>query len=877
MKPLKLTMTAFGSYAGTTTIDFSRLHGRNLFLICGPTGSGKTTILDAMCYALYGKTTGDRTGADMRSDYAPSSLRTEVTFEFSLGNKIYRAMRAPEQYVDKKRGSGQTLAAMQASLTEIVDGKEASSIRTCVEEAATNLIGLNASQFCQVILLPQGDFRKLLVAKPDEREDILKKLFKTQRFSDFQEELKNRWNTLEAKRQEEETERLALLRAAGAEDRAALLSEMNTLLENGKAKEKERKELEEQAASFKQEYAKAAALEARYASLEKAMARQQVLLKDKPAIDRKEEELARIRKATGLAAYFENLNAILSRGKTLRQEADATEAKKKHYEEDEKKLDALMEELAKEEPLREKDRDTIARLVALEPIVHTYGSAKMNFRRYSEVYDEAKAKYKELDEKSDAYQKKSEELEQEAMRLRAEYLKAQAAIFARTLSDGTPCPVCGALHHPSPAKAAGAIPEKDMLDKAEEAAAKARQDWNNARNLADTYNAGTLVMALDEFSTAKGTLRQAEEAIASVPEELRGKAELRKEITALNAAVKSFVERKKQAEAAREENTKGLSAALTECASLSKQLLAARDEYAKEDETLTNCVKEAGFEDKNECARWIRTMDDMERMEKDIQNYRTEAASLEKIIADEQFAVKGTERPDMNGLAQKETNMEAARKEILQTLSDMESRKTSLARADKALAELEAVHEKTMKDSGLVKGLYDLTRGDKSRITLERYVLGALLDEVTAAANLRLRTMTGQRFSLHRMKETEKIGKGGLTLEVSDSYTGKSRPANTLSGGETFQASLSLALGLSDVVQARQGGIRLDTMFIDEGFGTLDPETLNSAMNTLIDLQSSGRLVGIISHVQELEERIDARLRVMPGEKGSVARFEVVD
>ena len=182
-----------------------------------------------------------------------------------------------------------------------------------------------------------------------------------------------------------------------------------------------------------------------------------------------------------------------------------------------------------------------------------------------------------------------------------------------------------------------------------------------------------------------------------------------------------------------------------------------------------------------------------------------------------------------------------------------------------------------MESSRLVQGLYDLTRGAKTRITLERYVLGALLDDVTQAANLRLLDMSHRRYSLHRMKETGSANKGGLSLEVSDSYTGRSRPANTLSGGETFLASLSLALGLADVVQQRQGGVRLDTMFIDEGFGTLDPEALNSAMNTLIDLQNTGRLVGIISHVPELEERIDARLKVSPADKGSKAEFEILE
>ena len=225
MKPLKLTMRAFGPYAGETVIDFEKLQGRHLFLICGPTGAGKTTILDAMCYALYGKTSdGPCHGEKMRSDYADSSERTEVIFDFMLGDKTYRATRSPAQMVDKKRGSGQTLAAMQASLSELEDGKEINTLRTGIEEAAGKLIGLNADQFCQVILLPQGDFRKLLVAKADEREAILKQLFKTQRFSEFKDRLKDRLDAKVREKMEKQTREDQILSTAGAADEKQLAS-----------------------------------------------------------------------------------------------------------------------------------------------------------------------------------------------------------------------------------------------------------------------------------------------------------------------------------------------------------------------------------------------------------------------------------------------------------------------------------------------------------------------------------------------------------------------------------------------------------------------------------------------------------------------------
>lgn len=289
MTPLKLTMRAFGPYAGETVIDFDKLDGRHLFLICGPTGAGKTTILDAMCYALYGKTSGDRTGSHMRSDYASTAQKTEVIFDFRIGDKTYRATRSPEQTIDKKRGKGQTRAAMQASLSELEEGREVRTIRTGVEEAAGKLIGLNASQFCQVILLPQGDFRKLLVAKADEREAILKQLFKTQRFSDFQNELRLSLNDLLKRKAAEDTELSATLSMASVSGEEELRKEMEQtasfLQEMGKKREEEEKTY----ARFQKDYQKAAVLSTHFETLARAEAQLKDLLGREEEMKKAEE------------------------------------------------------------------------------------------------------------------------------------------------------------------------------------------------------------------------------------------------------------------------------------------------------------------------------------------------------------------------------------------------------------------------------------------------------------------------------------------------------------------------------------------------------------------------------------------------------------
>ena len=278
-----------------------------------------------------------------------------------------------------------------------------------------------------------------------------------------------------------------------------------------------------------------------------------------------------------------------------------------------------------------------------------------------------------------------------------------------------------------------------------------------------------------------------------------------------------------------------------------------------------------------DCQAWYKRAGEEGKLKQEIDDYIADSKATAQRIDEEKAITSGETEPDLAAITREGKRLSAEHDRLRQSISDANSRKEILEDAAKVIAQISKRHEKTLAEYSLASGLYNLIQGSsQNRISLERYVLGTLLDQVAKAASLRLAKISHQRYALRRSIEAGKESKGGLSLEVSDSYTGRSRPANTLSGGETFLASLSLALGLSDVVQAKQGGVHLDTMFIDEGFGSLDPEALNSAMNTLIDLQNTGRLVGIISHVPELEERIDARLRVTPAEKGSSAEFEIL-
>lgn len=873
MKPLKLTMRAFGPYAGETVIDFEKLQGRHLFLICGPTGAGKTTILDAMCYALYGKTSGDRTGEKMRSDYADSSERTEVIFDFMLGDKTYRATRSPAQMVDKKRGSGQTLAAMQASLSELEDGKEINTLRTGIEEAAGKLIGLNADQFCQVILLPQGDFRKLLVAKADEREAILKQLFKTQRFSDFKDRLKDRLDAKVREKMEKQTREDQILSSSGATDE----KQLSQMVEEAGKELKEAQDIvksrEKESNEFREVYQKETALMGHFTELEKALKQDAALKNEEGRMKEMEASLSLIRSARELAPYFVQLDGITREGKQEAVKLKTAKADMETYSKLNETLEKRIQELDAMKEKREEERKTALKMQDLVPKAKLYGAAVQALKNAKNALSRAEEETKRLQAAAEAARKARDEQKEKADAVRKSYIEGQAFLLAEGLEDGVPCPVCGAIHHPAPARGGDYVAKAEDVERAQKEYERASAAYDRANDTKEKHSTGAYAKAMSDHAKADAQMKTLEE----IPEAYRDPKYLEAESTRLLTDIRKWEQDKETAAAQLRKAGADLSASQAACRNAEERREELVKKYRETESVLKEASDKAGFQSLDECKEWYKKKDTEESVRKTLEQYRADRKSTEERIKAEEQATAGKERPDMQALNEKSKALQDQLKKASERAAALKERTETLQKAVSDARAIEKELEDLRKEEGLIRGLYDLTSGKKTRITLERYVLGTLLDDVANAANLRLLSMSRRRYSLHRMTDESGLGKGGLSLEVSDSFTGRSRPANTLSGGETFLASLSLALGLADVVQSRQGGVRLDTMFIDEGFGTLDPDSLNSAMNTLIDLQNTGRMVGIISHVPELEERIDARLRVTPAEKGSKAEFEIID
>lgn len=873
MKPLKLTMRAFGPYAGETVIDFEKLQGRHLFLICGPTGAGKTTILDAMCYALYGKTSGDRTGEKMRSDYADSSERTEVIFDFMLGDKTYRATRSPAQMVDKKRGSGQTLAAMQASLSELEDGKEINTLRTGIEEAAGKLIGLNADQFCQVILLPQGDFRKLLVAKADEREAILKQLFKTQRFSEFKDSLKDRLDAKVREKMEKQTREDQILSSSGATDE----KQLSQMVEEAGKELKEAQDIvksrEKESNEFREVYQKETALMGHFTELEKALKQDAALKNEEGRMKEMEASLSLIRSARELAPYFVQLDGITREGKQEAVKLKTARADMETYSKLNETLEKRIQELDAMKEKREEERKTALKMQDLVPKAKLYGAAVQALKNAKNALSRAEEETKRLQAAAEAARKARDEQKEKADAVRKSYIDGQAFLLAEGLEDGVPCPVCGAIHHPAPARGGDHVAKAEDVERAQKEYERTSAAYDRANDTKEKHSTGAYAKAMSDHAKADAQMKTLEE----IPEAYRDPKYLEAESTRLLTDIRKWEQDKETAAAQLRKAGADLSASQAACRNAEERREELVKKYRETESVLKEASDKAGFQSLDECKEWYKKKDTEESVRKTLEQYRADRKSTEERIKAEEQETAGKERPDMLALNEKSKALQDQLKKASERAAALKERTETLQKAVSDARAIEKELEDLRKEEGLIRGLYDLTSGKKTRITLERYVLGTLLDDVANAANLRLLSMSRRRYSLHRMTDESGLGKGGLSLEVSDSFTGRSRPANTLSGGETFLASLSLALGLADVVQSRQGGVRLDTMFIDEGFGTLDPDSLNSAMNTLIDLQNTGRMVGIISHVPELEERIDARLRVTPAEKGSKAEFEIID
>ena len=1053
MRPLRLEMTAFGPYPKEVILDFAVLANQSIFLITGPTGSGKTSILDAIVYTLYGQTSGGlRDGSDMRSDYADTTTPTSVVFEFQVGDHRYRMERTPKQELQKKRGTGTRTVLATAAISEWIDEEwkllttKAQDIRDYVQQ----IIGFRVDQFLQVVLLPQGDFRKLLVAPTSEREILLHTIFKTSIYKRMQDVLKEELaeSTVGIQDTLQKVEiLLGTYQVNTLQDLVGLVEEERKLLT---AREGERKKKQEQYESLQTAYTKYEAyihLLARKEQHSKALAshkegeREHIALGE--TIDRW-ERLQEVRRSMKdydrlqdifrtdnekLEALKISLQSVEGSLQTLESKWKQLVAREETYEKQQEQyhqLQALQQEVDQYRELFEKqmvlasDREqkveqqkTLQQLLATnraELDVHrnTVGEMNLELQSYASVGEEKLCaselrswweSIKGVVEKLRVFWEhrviQEAQLEEarkvcmtrEGMYHHNEQLLRQHQAYEVSLQveDDAPCPVCGSLEHPQLAQAPSEEIVRETVDRlrqefqesqtqvvtlqtklthSEQEVEQYGREWSR---LCETYPKVTETVRRDSLIHLGDSLQAALEALkvaviedriqwwkTTVDEEVidQGFKDIQKELGTAETTKLELEEHLRTLQNTLQTEEASLHARELELTALEGQLESVTQEiqhvtiemrriktsiapftvdmYRAEVKKLAEALKQyeadcKAINEERQASQEKRTVlyaqvkalkEQQVRM---IQDMETLSLEIEQVLQEESltmdtfkeqsdtfdklpkwkdtFSAYDNESLRLTSLLEeveqnlatyvtvpeeipKESvdSLQQELKDLGEAIGTLKSQVIGKEKSIQEISDLEAATKELSERRTFIFGLADLANGGDTGmkgVSFERYVLGAILEEVLSAANLRLHDMSRGRYRLERSLEEGGRGARGLDIAVFDAYTGASRPANTLSGGETFLASLGLAMGLADVIQSYAGGIHLDTMFIDEGFGTLDPDTLDVAMETLVALQSQGRLVGIISHVPELQQQIGAHLVVTKTDEGSRAYFQV--
>lgn len=1041
MRPIKLTISAFGPYASKQVIDFEELKGRNIFVISGKTGAGKTTIFDAISYALYGEASGESRETDsLRSHFADDNTETYVELEFELRGERYIVNRVPKQKKKRVRGDGYTEKTADATLI-LPDGKVITKVKN-VTDKIIEILGITREQFKQIVMLAQGEFKKLLLADSVEREGIFRKIFNTYDFEKIQAELKDKAANLSKNRTKSKHEMEINLKNIKGEhdivideyvDFPLVIEKLKDLLErdnniyktlneegkevdnNLQVKNQEKAIIETNNNLIKEKEIITKALEELLSKEDEYKNKSKTIIDGKNAKEVKYIEDKLIETTKKLTKREEDYNLSLKNIDSLKLKQE--EANKLLQIEESKECDR--EKLSVEINNLNKLEEKIIELDSLNnKVMHLKQSAENSklqiinnkketeeLKKYKEekelqlkdiatletkkveLESDIKAKNKTLDEVRELFKvirsfqntyiehnnkaKEYKEFEVEYKKVKENYekmddlyKKEQAGILASKLQENEPCPVCGSTNHPNKAtiKENLKIPTKEELKVAKENLDKLEKEnlekINNLTtlnsnkttyleqvnnhlsmlsatlNIDKTFNSETAKVVKNLGTELKSVIDKLKDELLKVIDKISLKEKIEKELNLITTTInereqslikleeceKNYTTELTQNITKIDEYKKEIPENITDLKTLNnlievktKELNISKEKLAKlrlENENLakklegenstskeinksieelkleiannqTNfneAIKEQGFDN-------IQTYEDaklqismVESLEKEVENYNSELKLTKAKQEDIINKTKDIVFMDITTIDEEIRSIQNNKKELESKLRELHAiivgNKTVLKNVENLNIEFKEIEE----EYKVVGELADLANGKKAPyISFERYILASYFEDIIEAANIRLEKMTGDRFSLIRKTSKSKgAGQKGLELEIYDNYTDSSRDVSSLSGGESFKASLSLALGLSDIVQSNAGGVSLDTMFVDEGFGTLDPQSLDNAIDSLLELQRGGRLVGIISHVEELKERIDAKLEVTSTSKGSKVEFNIL-
>jgi exonuclease SbcC len=988
----RLDITAFGPFGGSQSVDFDELSAAGLFLLHGPTGAGKTSVLDAVCYALYGSVPGARQsgqGLTLRSDHAATGTRTEIRLELTVAGRRLEVTRQPPWERPKKRGAGTTLDKAQSWLREYDTTagawKDLSRSHQEIGEEITQLLGMSREQFCQVVLLPQGDFARFLRADAEARGRLLGRLFDTHRFAEVEKRLAERRRAAEAQVREGDAALLAdahrMQQAAGgamelpelvpgepglaeavlsaaavarstareqltiAHCRLTAAESTQAAAERDLADVRERDRLQRR---FTEARERAARLEERADAYREAQARMERARKAEavaPALELREATDAEHRRAAEaqtraralLPEAFADAGAVglAAAARRAAEELGGLESARRA----ERRLAELVAERADLE--RQERADEEVRQEA-EAWLAGWEATRAGLRSRIESAQEAATRAEQLSVQREPARQRlgaarlrdqlagdTETAAEQARLAREGALKAKAhwldvkeqrlngiaAELAAQLQDGAPCAVCGATEHPGPAR-------KDAGHVDREAEERALADYQRAEELhtekerrlgvvrealaAATAEAGDastdqLAEAADDVERLHAQARRDASVLHSALEELRRAEDEHEQRTAAQqqAAVRAAarvghrerLDRERatvdaelaqargaaDSVAARAAQLERRAALLTDAADAARAAEDTAQRLKDADARLADAAFRAGFDTPQAAAAALLDDAAHRELQRRLDAWQSEETAVRAVLAETDTAAAAQQPPaDLTAAeraaataAQRLRDAASARDAAARRCTELDRLSTRAVTGVRRLAPLREEHDRVARLAGLAAG----TSADNERkMRLESYVLAARLEQVAAAATVRLQRMSSGRYTLVHSDDRTGRGRSGLGLHVVDAWTGRERDTATLSGGETFFASLALALGLADVVTDEAGGVRLDTLFIDEGFGSLDDQTLDEVLDVLDALRERDRSVGIVSHVPDLRRRIHAQLEVVKGRSGSILR-----
>lgn len=908
MRPLKLVMSAFGPFAGEVIVDFTQLGSSGLYLVTGDTGAGKTTIFDAISYALYGAASGDfRDGKMLRSKYANLDRLTFVELTFEAKGKTYVVRRIPEQMRAKMRGEGE--AVQKAEVTLIYEGEQQPVTKIAeVDAAMKELVGLDRKQFSQITMLAQGEFRKMLLSTTDEKQKIFRDIFSTEDYEVLQKNISERCANKKKEYEQRQSDILYDILSLECGEDFERKEELDTFQINRQLVQREEfkelmeellyvdketvdsytKQLKEIEEVLQQLNARIGVATERQKSvqelqrLESELAAMRNSLVDKEAeLKKADQELQEVdewnTKAVLIEAKLNDYNQYASLNRDIQdkqnrvQEIQQQQKKRNdtllQLEQDEKRLNGIVDTY----------KEADVKILECEQSLQSAQERKAEVEVMLQDLEKREHTQKQLVQKQQECERKTQELEQQSKLHAANekiFYNAQAGILAEKLIVGEPCPVCGSVEHPQPAVKVAAVLTKEQLEQEASLVETIRTECQGISNAVIQ-----LKEQLDQQSSQYN-----EKAVRMFGEENIEQQQLDAERTRLLNHIAEVTTVLKQWQDAKVEFDK----AKSDLPVLTERCKELNSEYQRVEQEKVACETEVRtLLEQADTIKKSLQFESVELAQKEMDRLRTHANSLVEAQKRATATLQELQQRMSTQEGQKQSVEKLLNSQPAENLNVLVEERNQVMQDKQQKEELRnAVAARHSRNNSLVQGIYkawcsfdvfeqeylelkvlsDTTNGDltgKDKVKLETYIQMSYFERVLQKANVRLLGMTDGQYELIRSRQADnQRSQSGLDINVYDYYTSSERSVKSLSGGESFMASLALALGLADEIQSTVGGIHIDTLFVDEGFGTLDDETLKRAMKELNKLTEGNRLVGIISHVADLKNWIDKQIVV---------------